>query len=398
KCTLKSINKLGSGLDDIGNNSSGVGKASKSIGDIGKESKKSSKEVQKITPTMGGLLKSVGAVSIAMQGLNFVSNSVGSAIDRIDTLDNAERVFSNMGFEAAETEKMMDSLNDSITGLPTALNDAVSGVQLLASSTNDVGKSEEIFSAMNNAILGFGGNAEQVNNAVVQLSQAFSNGKIDASTWNSMINSGMGPVLNALAKDMDMTAGELKEGLSEGSISVEEFQNSLIKLNTEGGGGLESLQQIAQDSTSGISTSIANAKTAVVRGVADLITGLNEGLEGSDLPNIGEIISKIGTLAGKALSTIGEYLPAIIQGLSVLYGIIRPFLPMLGVIAGAVGVFLTVNSVIGMMTKAFTGAKTAVSLLNIALRSNPIGLVITAIALLVSGLIYLYNTNEDFRE
>lgn len=43
--------------------------------------------------------------------------------------------------------------------------------------------------------------------------------------------------------------GDLKEGLSQGKISVEEFQNQLIEMDTKGGGGLKSLSQIAKDST-----------------------------------------------------------------------------------------------------------------------------------------------------
>ena len=265
---------------------------------------------------IGAMSLAFGAAQLGVKAftaaLGMVTGSIDGAVNRIDTLNNSERVFKNMGFEAGETAKMMDNLNDSITGLPTPLDSAVKGVQLIASSTNDLLKSEQIFSAMNNAILGFGGSADMVDNAIVQLSQSFSNGKIDAQTWNSMINSGMGPSLTALAKTMNMTMGEFKAGLSDGTISVEEFQDALITLNEEGGGGLASLQQIAQDATGGIKTSLANMRTAIVRGVANIISSIDEGLAGAGLMTIGEMISAFGKAMNTALTQVGNVLGVVI--------------------------------------------------------------------------------------
>ena len=67
----------------------------------------------------------------------------------------------------------------------------------------------------------------------------------------------------------------------------------LIKLN-KGGGGLKSLEQIAKDSTAGIKTGLANMKTAIVRGVANVVTKIDEGLKVQVLEGISEIIADKG--------------------------------------------------------------------------------------------------------
>lgn len=202
--------------------------------------------------------------SVTTKAIGAVTTSIEGGINRFDTLNNSALVFKNMGVDADVAKKSMDKLKDSVEGLPTALDSAVANTQLLtASMGGDMSKSVDVYRAMNDAILGFGGSAAQVDNAVVQLSQSFSNGKVDAQTWNSMINSGMGPVLNALAKQMGVTTGELKSGLSEGKISVDDFQKSLIELDKKGGGGIASLQQIVKDGTKGIRTNIDNTKNAL---------------------------------------------------------------------------------------------------------------------------------------
>lgn len=284
-------------------------------------SKKAVSGLGKVTSGLGSMLGGIGKVvgkvglgallTIGNKAFNAVSSNVDSAIKRIDTLANSSRAFQNMGFSADNTAKAMKNISKAIEGLPTALDDSVSNVQLLAASTGDLDKSVDIYKALNDAILGFGGDANMANNAIIQLSQSFSNGKVDAQTWNSMINSGLGPTLNALAKQMGITTGELKEGLSEGKISVNDFQDALIKLDKEGGGGLKSLDQIAKDSTKGISTSLANAKTAMVRGTAELIKSVDEMLKNMNLPTISEFITTAGTNMENFMKKVAAVMPEI---------------------------------------------------------------------------------------
>lgn len=284
-------------------------------------SKKAVSSLGKVTSGLGSMLGGIGKVvgkvglgallTIGNKAFNAVSSNVDSAIKRIDTLANSTRAFENMGFSADNTAKAMKNISKAIEGLPTALDDSVSNVQLLAASTGDLDLSVDVYKALNDAILGFGGDANMANNAIVQLSQSFSNGKIDAQTWNSMINSGLGPTLNALAKTMGKTTGELKEGLSEGKISVADFQKALITLDKDGGGGLKSLDQIAKDSTNGIGTSIANMKTAMVRGTAELIKSFDDVLNNMGLPSITEFITNSGKNIEATMKGIASALPAI---------------------------------------------------------------------------------------
>lgn len=300
--------------------------ASAKTGGLDQASKSTSSLTQKLgvgTVAMGSFIGAIGATVVG-KAFSLITNNVQGAITRIDTLTNATRNFQNMGVKTSVVNTQMNNLKNAINGLPTSLDSAVSGVQLLTSSLNgNMPQSVSVFKALNDGILGFGGTTEQVTNSITQLSQAFSNGKIDAETWNSLIDSGLGPTLNAMAKQMGITTGALKSGLSDGSISVSKFNDALVNLDKNGGGGIASLSKIAQDSTSGIGTSIANAKTAVTRGVADMITAVNNGIKSLDITTplgqitgIGSIISQLGTVVEQTFRAIGQAIPQAFSGLS----------------------------------------------------------------------------------
>lgn len=311
KSSFKGLN------DEMSKSESAGGKAVKSLGKV-------SSGLGSMVSGIGRVVGSVGLgalLTVGNKAFNAVSNNLDGAIKRIDTLANSTRAFENMGFSADNTAKAMKNISKAIEGLPTALNDSVSNVQLLAASTGDLDLSVDVYKALNDAILGFGGDANMANNAIVQLSQSFSNGKIDAQTWNSMINSGLGPTLNALAKTMGKTTGELKAGLSEGKISVKDFQEGLIKLDKEGGGGLKSLEQIVKDSTKGIGTSLANAKTAMVRGTAELIKSADQVLVNMNLPTIAELISNSGKKVENVMKAVATGLPELAKNFSWVGGI-----------------------------------------------------------------------------
>ncbi|HAQ2072878.1 TPA: tape measure protein [Enterococcus faecium] len=381
---------------------------------IERKSRNSGSSLGSIWKIFAGSFLASGVTRIVGAGFDLIKGSISGAVDRVDTMNNALRNFQNMGFSNSEIMKNIGKnglLSQGIQGLPTALNDAISHVQLLASSTGDLTRSTQIFKALNDGILGFGGSTDQVNEAVIQLSQSFSNGKVDAQTWNSMINAQLGPTLSAIAKKMGITMGDLKEGLSQGKISVEEFQNQLIEMDTKGGGGLKSLSQIAKDSTKGIKTSIQNAKTAVTRGVGEVIEGLNKALVDSDLGGFKGIIDKVASSMESFLKVIAANIPRAVSFLSNLFDAVQKFgsalkfmMPFLVPATTAFGALMFQLKGIPTIIKSFNNFKNAIigvgnslKIMGAIAAANPFVLIVGAVVGAIAVFGYFMATNEEVR-
>ena len=403
------------------------------------------KHVRSLGEIIKGSAIGAGVASVAMAGLNLVTEHVGDAIDRVDTLNNAKRTFSNMGFQAKDTNKAMKALQDSIMGLPTPLNEATKGVEMIASSTHDVKQAQKVWSSLNDAVLGFGGTTDDVSRATRELTEAFSNGKIQGKQWNALMNEGLGPALNAIAKEMHMTTGQLRDGLSSGKISVKQFQDALIQLDTKGGGGLKSLHKIAMDSTKGIRTSFANAVTAITRGLGNVIVGFSTMLKKVTGSNLSTWIKNAGKDAEDALNRLSKAfsgVPKVIKNgmpafrafnsifKDLFHGAIdgvknalepfgnaiknvnkacksgqafKEFTKILKDIASHHAIIKTLGASLGAVATGIMALKVAekvtagLSSLFSLLSANPFGAVVIAISAVVTALVELYKQSPKFR-
>jgi len=306
------------------------------------QSKDFQKQISAITNQLDGLGKQSGAVSktsatafgviagaaqaLVSKGINLITSSVGSAAKRLDTLNNSQRVFQNMGFSAKDTKTQMDFLNRSILGLPTSLDDAVGGVEALASVSGNLKDSTKTYKALNDGILAFGGSADEVRGAVFQLSQLPMDGPLDAQTWNSLRQNGLTPVFSAMAKDSHKSISQLKSDFGDGTLTVQDFTDELQKLDKDGGGGMASLEKQARDSTKGIQTGWANMKTAITRGLTDIMKAI-----GSE--NISNTISTFGNIFEGALRGISDAIPVLVSGIRDMVNVgitLSPVLAALG--------------------------------------------------------------------
>lgn len=188
---------------------------------------------------------------------NAMGEAFSNGVKRYDTIKVAKRTLSTVVGDVDDSttkiQKMIDNLDESILGLPTTLDDALSHVTRFTSINHDLDRSQKLFSAINDSILTFGGDSEGVNNAVTQYSQIMGS-KMDARTLRSMEDAGMTPALTAIAKKFNMSFAEFREAFtgSNPTISLQQFEDALIELDEKGGGGLNSLATMVKSSVATI--------------------------------------------------------------------------------------------------------------------------------------------------
>ena len=343
-------------------------------------------KMQDTTKSAGTSIKSIvaglGITKLIGMAMSEISSSIDGAVARVDTLNNFPKVMSNLGIGAEEAEKSINKMSDKLAGLPTTLDQGAMAVQRFTSANGDVQKSTDIFLALNNAILAGGASSEIQASALEQLSQSYAKGKPDMMEWRTAMTA-MPAQLKQVATAMGyVDADALGEALRTGAVSMDEFMDTITKLNTDGVNGFQSFEDQARNSTGGIGTAITVAKTQVVKGVADIITSINKGLQDADLPSISEIITTIGKKAKEALDGIAENMPKIINFL-------KTILPILTPIFAAITAFKIVLIIKGVIA--------AIASLNAVMLANPIGLIVAAIAALVAAFVLLWNKSEGFR-
>lgn len=298
---------------------------------------------------------SVAAGSLIAKGIEKVSAAIAShlsdAIKRVDTLNNFPKIMQNMGISAEESSKVINSLSDNLSALPTTLDDATMAVQRFTSKNGDVAKSEKIFMAVNDAILAGGASADIQASALEQLSQAYSKGKPDMMEWRT-IQQAMPAQLKQISKAMlgnatsidkyikkakemgansdvikqleavkegtgDMTTA-LGEALRNGVISMDEFTDTLIRLDEKGIDGFASLSKQAKDATGGIGTAMKNLGNAITRGIANVFQTIGPERINKAIEGIRQFINKLSKDIGGVVKFVidnGKTIISILAGI-----------------------------------------------------------------------------------
>ncbi|VRB24882.1 phage minor tail protein [Streptococcus pneumoniae] len=261
------------------------------------------------------------AFKLASKAVDLLTDSLGGAIQRFDTLESYPRVMQAMGHSTEDVTRSTKKLAAGIEGLPTTLNEVVGTAQRLTSITGDINKSTDLTLALNNAFLASGSSSADASRGLQQFSQMLSVGKVDMQSWKTLQET-MPYALQKTTESFGFAGqsaqNDFYSALKEGRITFNQFSSKLVELN----GGVGGFAELAKTNSKGIQTSFGNLKNAVVKGVANTIKALDDLTKAATGKTIAENFDALKVIINAAFGVIVNVIKASTPVFQTLFSIL----------------------------------------------------------------------------
>lgn len=309
--------------------------------------------VTKSTSEIGGSITGLITKMAAFAG---GAALMGSAVSRFDTLNKYPVVMKGLGYSASDANKSVKTLSNGIDGLPTSLDGITNIAQQLAPLTGGANSAAKSAVALNNAFLASGASVSDTSRGLQQYTQMLATGKVDLMSWRTLQET-MPIALRKVAGAFGMTGksaeNDLFKKLQSGEITMDQLNDKFVELNK----GQNGFADLAKKNSAGIATSFANLKTAAVKGVANMISAIDDGFQKAGLPKIATMIDSLKGVINVAFTTMASVIVKVVPPIAnFVKNVIKLYQTnsIFRNIANAIGIFalavMSINSTVAVLT------------------------------------------------
>lgn len=294
---------------------------------------------------LGGIARIVGWGAVA-GGIGFVGKKV---IELGAGMEQTRLSFSTFMGDTEKANKLIGELNQFANITPFDNAEVLKSGQMLLSAGMSADK-------VTSSLRMIGDVASGVSMPLDELSQiymkAMNKGKLQAEELNQMSERGI-PLMQELARMTGLSKTEVFKLAETGAITSDVLQQAFQNMTSQGGVYFNLMEKQSQTVQGRWSTVVGNLQTLGIK--------LGEML----LPVIGAFVDFAGYIVQNK---------ALLKDIAIVVGI-------------ATGAFLVFKGIMLASAMATSGMTIAQYALNLAMSLNPIGLIVTAIALLIAGIV-----------
>ena len=372
------------------------------------------------------LLSAVGITKAVSAGFNAMKSSIGSAMDRIDTMEQFTRTMTTMTGSSKIAEQALAKIKDTVTGTAYGLDVAAQSCQKFVTSGMSMDKATGQVKTWADAVAFYGdGTNETYANVTDAIAKMVAQGKVQGDQLDRLTDAGI-PAVQLFADATGQSFSDVREALSDGSISSEEFLNVLQDAMEKGTDKFAAIDGAAKEAGASWKGTFDNMKAAITRGMVAIIESIDEVLQSNGLPTL--MISDVGKVMEKGLNYAAEHLPELISLIKKLLPVVisvgsafaawkitntvgrasKSISDFLSLASGGTGIvnalLLKLDAGGGSFSKLAAGAigaKGGIKGLGSALvaaAGGPVTLIVAAIAAVVAAFVYFWNTSEEFRQ
>lgn len=317
--------------------------------------------------------KKIGAAAAGVFAVSQIKNFVTQVATVRGEFQQLEIAFKTMLGSAAQADALMSQLVKTAATTPFGLTDiAQSAKQLLAYGV-EADKVNETLIRLGDIAAGL---SIPINDLAYLYGTTMVQGRLYTQDLNQFLGRGI-PLIEQLAQQFGVAENQVKALVEEGKVGFPEVEQAIINLTNEGSmfGGLMAAQ------SQSITGQISNIEDAIDT-MFNEIGKQNEGV-------INDALGLVSTLI-ENWETVGKVLLTVIA----TYGAYKAAVIAVAAAHKLMNIWGTVQAVLSL-SRSIRSAKDAMLLFNMAVKANPLGLVLSVVAAAVSAFALFRDTSDE---